>query len=88
MLINPQSLVSKLYKARYFWQNSILEANIGSNPSFIWRSIHAAKVLVGKGVRWMIGTGENVRIKGQPWLLDKQNLCVTSESTVLKHNFV
>jgi hypothetical protein len=35
----PDTLVSKIYKARYFPQTSLFEAKIGANPSYAWRSI-------------------------------------------------
>ena len=38
-LTNPDSLVSKVYKARYFPGGNFLDAILGNNPIFIWRSI-------------------------------------------------
>jgi hypothetical protein len=38
-LSEPQSLVSRIFKARYFPTRSFLNANIGHNPSYVWRSI-------------------------------------------------
>ncbi|XP_075475208.1 uncharacterized protein LOC142505947 [Primulina tabacum] len=35
----PDSLVSRVLKGRYFMHGSVLEAGLGSNPSYIWRSI-------------------------------------------------
>lgn len=32
------------------------------------------------GSRWRIGTGESVKIIGQPWLLDEVNPLITTES--------
>jgi len=39
-------LVSKLYKARYFPRSDYIEAKLGHNPSFVWRSIYSAKRVV------------------------------------------
>ncbi|XP_031101993.1 uncharacterized protein LOC116005900 [Ipomoea triloba] len=39
ILNHPNSLVSKVFKAKYFKHNSFLEAKLGSNPSYVWRSI-------------------------------------------------
>lgn len=33
---NPHSLVSRLYKAKYFSNADIFQATLGHNPSFIW----------------------------------------------------
>uniref|UniRef100_A0A803NUT9 Reverse transcriptase domain-containing protein n=1 Tax=Cannabis sativa TaxID=3483 RepID=A0A803NUT9_CANSA len=46
LLTNENSLVSMVYKARYYPTGSYLTAEIGQNPSFIWRSIFEAKGLV------------------------------------------
>lgn len=38
LVTKPESLSSRIYKARYFAESNFLEAGIGNNPSFIWRS--------------------------------------------------
>jgi hypothetical protein len=43
------SLVSRLFKARYFPQSDYLGASIGANPSYIWRSIHSVQNLIRQG---------------------------------------
>uniref|UniRef100_A0A803P564 Reverse transcriptase zinc-binding domain-containing protein n=1 Tax=Cannabis sativa TaxID=3483 RepID=A0A803P564_CANSA len=55
LLINPDSLVSKVFEARYFPQGSFLTATIGSNPSFVWRSMLEAQTLVKKGPDGLLG---------------------------------
>ncbi|XP_059436301.1 uncharacterized mitochondrial protein AtMg00310-like [Corylus avellana] len=35
----PDSLVAKIMKAKYFPKKEVLDANIGSKPSYAWRSI-------------------------------------------------
>lgn len=39
LLQYPDSLEAKVLKARYYRQTDFMEAKVGSNPSFIWRSI-------------------------------------------------
>jgi hypothetical protein len=39
LLNEPATLVARVYKARYFPTSSLLESNLGNNPSFAWRSI-------------------------------------------------
>ncbi|KAL9676543.1 hypothetical protein QQ045_004757 [Rhodiola kirilowii] len=36
----PELLLSKIYKARYSISTELLEAQIGSRPSWAWRSVH------------------------------------------------
>uniref|UniRef100_A0A803QCL6 Uncharacterized protein n=1 Tax=Cannabis sativa TaxID=3483 RepID=A0A803QCL6_CANSA len=45
---HKDSLVSKLFKARYYSRGSFIEAELGSNPSYIWRSILKAKDVIIK----------------------------------------
>ncbi|XP_060974711.1 uncharacterized mitochondrial protein AtMg00310-like [Cannabis sativa] len=46
LLTMEDTLVAKIYKARYYPQGSFLNAELGQNPSFIWRSIWEAQSLV------------------------------------------
>ncbi|KAI3447058.1 hypothetical protein Pfo_003723 [Paulownia fortunei] len=43
----PQSLLSRIYKAKYFPNTYFLEANLGPRPSYTQRSIFALQVCVG-----------------------------------------
>jgi hypothetical protein len=69
-LAEPDSLVSRMFKARYFPNNSFLTAAVGHNPSYVWRSIHRARFIVRGGARWSIGAGDTIRILGEPWILN------------------
>ncbi|PNX68873.1 ribonuclease H, partial [Trifolium pratense] len=67
---NPNSLVSRLFKARYFPHGNFLASSVGHNPSIVWRSIHMAKFLVQAGSRWCIGSGADIPILDELWLKD------------------
>ncbi|XP_060972489.1 uncharacterized protein LOC115717814 [Cannabis sativa] len=77
-LTHPNSLATTIYKARYFPHDDYLSADLGRNPSFVWRSIWQAQSLVRLGVRRSIGTGLTVNILHQPWLPHSTNPYVTS----------
>ena len=64
----PNSLVTKVLQARYFKQTNFLHAKLGSNPSYIWRSILWGKQVIHKGCRWRIGRGNNVQIYNSNWI--------------------
>lgn len=49
LITNPESLVARLYKAKYYADTEFMEARLGSSPSFIWRSILEAKKVISTG---------------------------------------
>ncbi|KAK2390980.1 hypothetical protein QL285_064484 [Trifolium repens] len=75
---NSTSLVARLYKARYFPQNSFLESNIGNNPSFAWRSIWRARQVLSYGCRWQIGDGSRIKVMHEPWLRNSEECCLSA----------
>lgn len=77
-ITTPNSLVNKLFKARYFSTCTFFEANVGDNPNFIWRSICESREVIKASMMWMVGSGETIDILGQPWLLDDRNQYISS----------
>ncbi|KAH9697132.1 reverse transcriptase domain-containing protein [Citrus sinensis] len=73
LLLNLKSLVGQIFKAHYFPHTSIAEAGLGYNPSFVWRSLMAAKHVVVRGSRIQIGSGQNCSIGSAPWLPNANN---------------
>nr|XP_023876772.1 uncharacterized protein LOC111989214 [Quercus suber] len=65
---NTNSLAHKVLKAKYFADRTFKEAQLGRRPSYIWRSIMAAKEIVEMGSRWLIGNGEHVDIWKDRWI--------------------
>ncbi|KAL0282834.1 UNVERIFIED_CONTAM: putative mitochondrial protein [Sesamum angustifolium] len=64
----PDSLLSKVLQAKFFPEGKVLSATCGRNPSFTWRSIHAAIGIVRGGFRWRICSGRSVQVWQDPWL--------------------
>ncbi|XP_019173000.1 PREDICTED: uncharacterized protein LOC109168431 [Ipomoea nil] len=63
ILTAPESLTTRVLKARYFFPNDcFLKARLGSNPSYIWRSILAGQDLLRKGVVRRVGDGADTLI--------------------------
>ncbi|GAU38494.1 hypothetical protein TSUD_64740 [Trifolium subterraneum] len=75
---NPNSLVAKLLKARYFPRSYLFVAPLGYNPSFAWRSMWQARQILSLGCRWRIGSGVNIRVMHDPWLRGSANRWVPS----------
>ncbi|XP_031101984.1 uncharacterized protein LOC116005889 [Ipomoea triloba] len=70
LLIYPHSLVSRILKARYYPNTILLEANLGHNPSYIWRSILAGQNILREGVVRHVGDGKETSVWGLPWVAD------------------
>ncbi|XVF49555.1 hypothetical protein PTKIN_Ptkin04bG0022200 [Pterospermum kingtungense] len=76
---NPDTLIGRIFKARYYPRGDFLNAQLGQNPSFTWRSIWSSQVLLQNGFRWRIGNGKDVDVWSEPWLRDSSNLRVQTE---------
>ncbi|KAA3468713.1 reverse transcriptase [Gossypium australe] len=73
ILTQPQCLLARVLKARYFPFTDILAAKIGSYPSFTRRSNCSARELIEDGMLWRIGKGDRVNIWNDPWLPGREN---------------
>lgn len=67
-MTKPDSLVARIYKARYFPNNHVLGAQKGGDASFIWSGICEAKEELSKGFKWVLGDGKSINIFTDQWL--------------------
>jgi hypothetical protein len=65
---NPDSLVGKILKAKYYPNSTVLEAKVGRRPSFTWRSIQSSCDLLREGLMWRVGNGGKIKIWKDRWL--------------------
>jgi hypothetical protein len=56
LVYSPESLITRLLKAKYFPRSDYFGASIGHNPSYVWCSIWSVKDLIRRGFQWSIGT--------------------------------
>ncbi|XP_016194997.1 uncharacterized protein LOC107635964 [Arachis ipaensis] len=77
----PQSLLSRLLKGKYFRYSSIMNAEIGTVPSWGWHSILKGRKVVEKGLVWRVGDGSNIRIFSDAWLAPPHSYVVSSYET-------
>ncbi|GLT80072.1 hypothetical protein SLA2020_515330 [Shorea laevis] len=68
LLVNPESLVARLLKAKYYPRSDFLHAELKPSCSFTWRSICSASTLLKQGCRRLIGDGRSTDIWNDPWL--------------------
>lgn len=62
------SLLHRVLKAKYFPNGDFLNAALGNNPSYTWRSIFSAQSIVKQGVCWRVGNGKDIQLWGDKWL--------------------
>ncbi|XP_062010454.1 uncharacterized mitochondrial protein AtMg00310-like [Rosa rugosa] len=68
LVTNPNSLIARLYKARYFPHCEFWQAELGQAPSFSWRSILAGRPVLKAGTQWRIGDGMQVNVWNDSWI--------------------
>lgn len=68
LLKNLNSLFSRVLKVKYFPNFDFINANLGTMPSFTWKSIWAAKVTLCSSLAWRVGTGEQILINKDAWI--------------------
>jgi hypothetical protein len=69
IVTNPNSLCSRVLKARYFKDGNFLEARCPKRASYTWKSILHGRELLKEGLVWQIGDGKKVNVwtdKGIP----------------------
>ncbi|CAH9109059.1 unnamed protein product [Cuscuta epithymum] len=71
LLTEPKALISRVLAAKYYPKNSFVEAKLGYNPSFVWRSILAAQEVVVAGSRRRVGNGKEISVWRDAWLPGK-----------------
>lgn len=75
----PNSLVARLFKARYFPNDHILNAKKRYGSIFIWTGIWEGKEQLRKGFRWILEDGKDFQAFRDPWLKGKVDFCVEDD---------
>ncbi|XP_073041839.1 uncharacterized mitochondrial protein AtMg00310-like [Primulina eburnea] len=68
IISEPESLVARVLKGRYFRHQDIMEADLGSNPSSIWRALMWSMPLLAEGLCWKVGDGARINTFKDIWL--------------------
>ena len=66
LLTDSNSLLTRVLKAKYFLGRDFLDAPIGHNPSYTWRSLWSTQSLLTLGHRWKIGDGSKINLWTMP----------------------
>ena len=70
--MDTTSLLHSVLKARYFKHDSVLEARRGFDPSYSWRSLWGAKVLLLERLQWRVGDGADIKVWEHGWVIGKE----------------
>lgn len=60
IIYNPHSLMAQILKCKYFKNVDIMEAGVGSKPSYVWRSILWSRDLIRLSLCWRVGEGNSI----------------------------
>ena len=71
LIHNIHSLFYRVYKSIYFPNCSFMDAETSSNPSYVWRSLLAARDVIKEGSKWQVGDGSNIEVSKHKWLRHK-----------------
>jgi len=77
-LTNPNVMVSRIFKAKYFSNGNCLGASLRHNPSYVWHSIWSFRILLKIGYQWRIGDGSSIPIWHSPWLQNEANPIIST----------
>ncbi|XP_010513443.1 PREDICTED: uncharacterized protein LOC104789443 [Camelina sativa] len=68
MLQQPNLLLARVFKAKYFPKTSILNASFNTNASYAWKSISQGTKLISHGLQYVVGNGEQIEVWNGQWL--------------------
>lgn len=70
ILNDPESLLARVYKGRYFSSSDFLDCGKGYRPSYAWRSLLFGRELLRKGLIRSIGNGRSTYVWADKWIMD------------------
>lgn len=76
IISEPDSLVARVLKGRYFRHQHIMDAEMGSNHSSIWRALMWSRTLLSEGLCWKVGDGACINTFEDIWLSGPRS-CLT-----------
>mgnify|MGYP004702503179 CR=1 FL=1 len=68
ILMQPNLLMSRVLKARYFGRKSIWDIHPKGSDSWCWKSLLSAREVLEAGLRRRVGDGESIKIWEDRWI--------------------
>jgi ribonuclease HI len=88
LIQNPDSLAAKILKEKYYPHGEFLDASLGRQPSYVWKSFWNARSLLMEGLVWRVGNGRRIRIWSDKWVPKASGGYIQSPVRVLDRNAV
>lgn len=76
LIQKPDSLVSRVLRAKYYPTGDIINSTRKRGSSFIWSGLWKAKEELKSGFRWVVGDGRSINVLTYPWLRWKNGFLV------------
>ena len=70
LIHNTHSLFYHVYKSTHFPHCSFMDAEVGSNPSYVW-SLLAARDVIFEASKWEVGDGSRIEVSTHKWISHK-----------------
>ena len=70
LIHQKDTLLYKVFSAKYFSQGSILAALVPQKRSYAWRSILQAQEVIEKCAIWRVGSRDAIEVWNHRWLPD------------------
>ena len=87
-LKNPDSLVARVFKAKYYNHTTVFEASRGGRSSFVWSGLWQAKEVLKQGYKWILGDGETIKAFKYPWLRGANQYKVNNILTTVSNDII
>ncbi|XP_024164679.1 uncharacterized protein LOC112171781 [Rosa chinensis] len=68
LIQNPNSIIARLLKEKYFPNCSFMEAEVKGGDSYTWRSIISGREVLKKGLQFQVGDGSGISVWKDPWI--------------------
>ena len=68
LIKSPDSLIAQVLLGKYARSSSFLDCPTPSTMSHGWRGILAGREILRKGLGWIVGGGDKIRVWRDPWL--------------------
>lgn len=86
MLSGGNSLLESVLRSRYYPRGEFVNAGIGYQPSYAWRSILSVREKILQGCRWIVGNGDSIDLWKDRWLPNQPGFILSRPSQELPEN--